>query len=86
MIDYPKEEDTDINDEFSTEIYSLYFILVKDGKQGLCRVQYNTVRPRLKEEFKIYMETDMEYDYISPCGYNLFILHKGNEKQFFLWI
>ena len=81
-INLPFQEETN-ESEYDTFIYSCYFILVKDGKQGLCRVRYNKERPAMRKEFSLHYAGSVEYDHITACGGYGFLLHKGKEKRYY---
>lgn len=71
------------DNEFDTFIFNHYFILVKDGKQALCRIRYNYLRPTIEDEYEVYLETNFEYDYISKCGNFGYLLQSENKQRYF---
>ena len=81
-IDRPHQE-LSVASKYDIFIYSCYLILVKDGKQGLCRVVYNSIRPNMRDEYSLYFESEIEYDYISVCGHRGYIFHKEKEYRYF---
>jgi hypothetical protein len=81
-IDRPYQEQS-VGSKYDTFIYSCYLILVKDGKQGLCRLAYNSKRPNMRNEYSLHLESDIEYDYITVYNQIGYIFHKGKEHRYF---